>query len=350
MCLDINGLANGNDGPCKDEASLLAPADSEPITLGKTDADILWVFNVLTNAGTYPHDGACSAPVLLGNTLYFNTCNGVDNTHRKIRKPEAPSLIALDKNTGKYQARDNENIGPLIFHSTWAAPALGEVNGQKQIIFGGGNGVVYAFEPVSDNSANNEVASLKKIWQFDCDPTAPKTNVHRFTSNRTTSPSNIKGTPVFCQNRVYVTVGGDLWWGKNQAWLKCIDATKKGDITQSGEIWSYPLDRHSMSTPSIADGLVYVADCRGKIHCVDAETGAPYWVHETESENWASTLVADGKVYLGTRSGVFWVLAAGKEKKVIAKIEMDSAISATTVAANGVLYVTTMRNLYAIQK
>ena len=350
MCLDINGLANGNDGPFQDESKLLTPAESEPVSLGKLDADIIWVFNVLTNADTYPHDGACASPILLGDNLYFNSCNGVDNTHRRIRKPDGPSLIVLDKNTGKYLARDNENIGSNIFHSTWSSPALGEVNGKKQIIFGGGNGIVYAFEPVSNNSSSNEVLKLQKIWQFDCDPTAPKENVHRFTSNRTTSPSNIKGTPVFYQNRVYVTVGGDLWWGKNQAWLKCIDATKTGDITQTGEIWSYPLDRHSMSTPSISDGLVYVADCQGKIHCVDAKTGAPYWVHDTESENWASTLVADGKVYMGTRNGVFWILAAGKEKKVISKIELDSPMSASPVVAKGILYVATMRQLYAICK
>jgi outer membrane protein assembly factor BamB len=95
---------------------------------------------------------------------------------------------------------------------------------------------------------------------------------------------------------------------------------------------------------------VYVADCQGKIHCVDAKTGAPYWVHDTESENWASTLVADGKVYMGTRNGVFWILAAGKEKKVISKIELDSPMSASPVVAKGILYVATMRQLYAICK
>ncbi|MHC4363702.1 MAG: hypothetical protein ACYSTZ_12810 [Planctomycetota bacterium] len=56
---------------------------------------------------------------------------------------------------------------------------------------------------------------------------------------------------MFHANRVYVTVGGDIWWGKNQAWLKCIDATKTGDITTYGEVWSYSLERHSCSTPSI---------------------------------------------------------------------------------------------------
>ena len=156
--------------------------------------------------------------------------------------------------------------------------------------------------------------------------------------------------PVFHNNRLYVTVGGDIWWGKHKAWLLCIDATKTGDITESGLLWSYPLDRHCCSTPSIQDGLAYVADCGGKVHCVDAETGRPYWVHDAEGEIWASTLVADGKVYIGTRKGDFWILAAGKAKRVIRSIHFDDPIHSTAVAANGVLYVGTMTHLYALRQ
>jgi outer membrane protein assembly factor BamB len=60
--------------------------------------------------------------------------------------------------------------------------------------------------------------------------------------------------------------------------------------------------------------------------------------------------VADGKVYAGSRGGDFTILAAEKEKKVLCTVQMDSAISATPVAANGVLYITTQNKLYAVQK
>jgi outer membrane protein assembly factor BamB len=65
---------------------------------------------------------------------------------------------------------------------------------------------------------------------------------------------------------------------------------------------------------------------------------------------WASPLVADGKVYLGTRSGVFYVFAASAEKELLASIELVDPISSTAAAANGVLYVATQRNLFAVQK
>jgi outer membrane protein assembly factor BamB len=96
--------------------------------------------------------------------------------------------------------------------------------------------------------------------------------------------------------------------------------------------------------------LVYAADCGRQISCVDAETGKICWTQDAEGDIWASTLVADGKVYLGTNRGDFWILAAGREKKVLSTLRLDSGISSTAIAANGVVYVATMTKLYALQK
>ncbi|MBN2310557.1 MAG: PQQ-binding-like beta-propeller repeat protein, partial [Candidatus Hydrogenedentes bacterium] len=129
-----------------------------------------------------------------------------------------------------------------------------------------------------------------------------------------------------------------------------IDATGTGDITESGELWAYSMDTHCACTPAIANGLAFITDCRGVVHCVDADTGAPYWTHELSDEIWASTLVADGKVYAVSRGRDFCVFAAAKEKQVLAEIKLPQRTASTPVAANGVLYVATMDRLYAIQE
>src|SRR5439155_18301017 len=157
------------------------------------------------------------------------------------------------------------------------------------------------------------------------------------------------GMPVFYGNRIYLAGGGDVFWGKNEAWLKCLDAARTGDITTNGLLWSYPLQKHVMSTPAIYDGMIFIADCGRAFHCVDAETGKPYWTEEIKGDTWASPLVADGKVYLGTRSGNVYVFAASKQKNVLANVELSNPITATDTAANGVLYVATMTRLYALQ-
>jgi outer membrane protein assembly factor BamB len=103
-----------------------------------------------------------------------------------------------------------------------------------------------------------------------------------------------------------------------------------------------------LSTPAVHDGLVFIADCGRAFHCVEADTGKPVWTHEINGDVWASPLVADGKVYLGTRSGTFYVFAAAREKKVLSTLELGQPISATAAAANEVLYVATMNRLYAV--
>ena len=349
MCLDIHGLHNGNDGPYQDEARHMTPPDSDPLDLTPLDADIIWLADMRTLVGMYPHDSAHSSILLDRDFLYLNTGNGVDNTHRCIRAPDAPSLIILDKNTGRLLARDNEHIGPRIYHCTWSSPAMGQVNDRKMVFFGGPDGLCYAFEALSNLENNDHINSLQRIWLFDCDPNAPKENVHQYMDNRSESPSTINAMPVFHQGRVYVVAGGDIWWGKRRSWLKCIDPAKTGDITHSGLVWSYEIAHHCCSTPAIYQGMIFIADCKGLIHCLDIKTGKPYWTHKTDGEIWASPLVADGKVYVGTRSRGFWVLAADKEKKIIHSIKLDSPICGSVVAANSVLYIATAKKLYAFK-
>ncbi len=350
LSLDTEGMANGNDGPYREEGRHMSPANEPALDPGLTDADIVWLFDLTSGAGIWSHDAAHSSILIHGDHLYLNTGTGVDNTHRRIRTPDAPSLVVLDKKTGRLLARDRLGIGPRIFHSTWSAPSMGTVKGRSLIFFAGGDAVIYAFEPLEGAPADGEVATLKTVWQYDCDPGAPKENVHRYYLNRREGPSDIFGMPVFHDDRIYVAGGGDLWWGKNEAWIQCIDATLEGDVTATARLWSYPLVRHVMGTPAVANGLVFLGDCGQTVHCVDARTGKPYWTHEASGEIWASPCIADGKVYLGTRRGQFLVFAAEKEKKLIATVDLGSPVSATAVAANGALYVTTMNRLIAVAR
>jgi outer membrane protein assembly factor BamB len=335
-------VSNRGEVLCLDLAST-SPKDACPV--------VLWRFNLTTEAGIWSHDAAHSSILIHGEHLYLNTGTGVDNTHKRIRTPDAPSLVVLDKRTGKLLARDNEHIAPNIFHSTWCSPSLGKVNGRELLFFAAGNGIVYAFQTISGAPTlqhSNPPADLSCVWRFDFDPGAPKTNVHQYNSNRRESPTDFYGMPVFDHNRLYVAGGGDIWWGKTEAWLKCIDTTKTGDITTNGLVWSYPLQKHVLSTPAVYNGMVFIADCGHTVHCVDAQSGKPYWTETVDGEVWASPLVADGKVYLGTRSGGFYVFAADKEKKLLSSVELHDPISATVTAANHTLFLATMNHLYAI--
>lgn len=348
LCLDLQGLANGNDGPFTDEAAHLTPAGSAVEPLNATDADILWVFNPAQEAGVWNHDSAHACATLCGPYLYINSCNGVDNTHKLVRAPEAPSLLVLDKKTGRLVGRDQENMGPRIIHNTWSVPSLGEVGGRSMIFFGGGDAVCYAFETLSADAASTGTRFLKNLWRYDCDPEAPKEDIMRYQDNRKEGPSLISGMPVYHDGRVYVIASGDYWHGKPVSWLRCIDASGSGDITKSGAVWSFRMENICMGTPAVKDGLVYLTDCARNVHCLDARDGRVIWTHKTGGEFWGSALVADGKVYAGNRRGELVILAAGREKKVLSTANLGDPISCTPCAANGVVYVSTMTHLYAL--
>ncbi len=135
---------------------------------------------------------------------------------------------------------------------------------------------------------------------------------------------------------------------KASATCIAIDATKRGDITETGRIWQYDKIRRSISTAAIADGLVYISDFTGFLHCLDINTGKPYWTFDMLSAIWGSPFVADGKVYLGDEDGDVRVFQAGKELKKISEMNMGSAVYSTPVAANGVLYIMDRTELFAI--
>ncbi|MCX5684924.1 MAG: PQQ-binding-like beta-propeller repeat protein [Planctomycetota bacterium] len=358
------------------EKSGKAPAPKVQWPEGPGEADVVWEFD-LWNFGIRPSDACDCSPVYDDKFVYVISANGVDrqaeaNKHDELRKvpaPDAPNVIVLDKKTGRLVATDDVRYPDRMMHGQWSSLALGEVGGKKLIFFGGGDGRCYAFEtPATAATPDGKPAVLKKVWVVDCNPKEYQVFgdmsliMHYCMGDRRRSDalnkvqdgsfvgmSEIIATPVFYKNRVYIAIGRDPEHGRGRGALWCIDATKTGDITESGKIWCYQgLDR-SLSTVSIADGLVYCSDVAGRLHCVDAETGKPYWVFESSSKVWGSTLVADGKVYMPTEKGL-WVFAAGKELKLLNKIILGAPAWPTPVAANGTLFVTSKNWMWAVEK
>ncbi|MCX7047551.1 MAG: PQQ-binding-like beta-propeller repeat protein [Candidatus Sumerlaeota bacterium] len=363
VCCDVNGLADGNQGPFTDEGQYMVGPGKKPVALNSTDADLLWVFDMVDQLGIGPHDVVSCSPLVYGGFVYLVTSNGINKEHTGCMRPDAPSFIALDAKTGRLVATDNEDLGHRMFHCLWSPPSAGVAGGRTLIFFGGGDGVCYAFEAVT--RAEDKPFHLKKVWSYDCIPPdfrfrdgkpipyLPGDKRRKDSINKDDGtyigPSEIMGTPVFHEGRVYVAIGQDPAHGRGRGMLHCIDASKTGDITKTGCVWTYDGIERSMSSAAISDGLLYVPDLSGKVHCLDVATGKPVWVHETNAETWGTPLVADGKVFLGTKKGLF-IMAAGRERRQLAWINLHAPTYTTPVAANGTLYVASERYLWAVQK
>jgi len=412
ICLDMNGLANGNDGSFKDEQKYygagyagLAKArevtvDGETRTLSdghatlvesltkqiegglegdalkaaqgrrkstfaegapkidNTYADILWIFDMRdadNGVGVFPHNVSSCSPLVHGDILYTATSNGVDWSHTNIPGEFIPGLIALDKNTGKLLGEEISGVSERVLHASWSSPAIGKVKDKDMLVWGGGDGFAYGFDPIPVMDEDEGFPILKELWRYDGNPPHFRHKADGSPIKYATfkGPNEIIGTTVINDGLVYIVIGQDPEHGDGVGMLSCLDPSGTGDLSGKA-VWTYEYGDgsgigRSISTPSITDdGLVICAEYDGDIHCVDAKTGKAYWVHETGSRIWASTLVADGKVFLGTEDGEVVILGATKEKKHHGTIELHAPIYSSAVVANDTVYVASQTHLYAI--
>ncbi len=326
VCADVAGFQDGeNDGPFKDEQYT-----------DKLDADFIWKLDMIEELGVFPHNLATSSPLVVGDHIFVVTSNGVDEGHLNLPVPDAPSFLCVHKSSGEI-VWENDLPGGNVLHGQWSSPAYGRIAGVEQVIFPGGDGWCYSFEP----------ATGKLLWKFDLNP---KDSVWELGGRGTRN--NIIATPVIYDDAVFLCVGQDPEHGEGIGHLYRIDATKRGDITESGRVWHVGGEdfHRSMSTCAIKDDLLYVADLSGFLYCFDAKTGKRHWRYDVEAAVWGSPYVVDGKVMLGDEDGEIVILKHDKEMKELGTMDMGNSVYTTPVAANGVLYITNRRMLFAIQQ
>lgn len=326
ICADLEGFRDGkNDGPYTTETET-----------SEIDEDVIWKLDMMGELGVFPHNLAAGNPLIVDGILFTTTGQGVDEGHVNIPKPEAPSFLAVDANTGKVVWQSNIP-GKSILHGTWSNPAYGVIGGKPQVVFAGGDGWLYSFVPKTG----------ELIWKFDCNP---KDSVWELGGSGTRN--NIISTPVIHGDVVYVGVGQDPEHGEAPGHLWAVKGTMTGDVTDKAVVWHFGPEHfnRTISTAAIADDILYIADLSGYLYALELATGKELWKYEAFAAVWGSPFVADGKVYLGDEDGDVVVFAHGREKKMLAEINMGNSVYTTPIAYDGVLYIATRSKLFALKQ
>lgn len=385
-CLDTEGFQdNENDGPVQDE--------EYP---GEKEADVVWVLDMMRELGVSQHNMCACSVTAVGDVLYVVTANGVDESHKNLPAPNAPSFIAVDKNTGKVLWK-NDSPGDNIFHGQWSNPTYGEFNGQPQIIFAGGDGWVRSFDPEAIKRGETNL-----LWEFDANPKETVWNLGRGTRN------NVVATPVVYDGLVYVQVGQDPEHGEGDGHFWCIDPNKRGDVSpelafnsadpskpiahkriqavvpeegdfsrpneNSAVVWHYGKrdengdgeiefeeEMHrGIGSPTIKDNIIYIADLSGLVHCLDAKTGKRHWYYDMMAQVWGSPCVVDGKVYIGDDDGDISVFKHSADPKQAlgeedgepipryGEVNTGNSVRSTPVVVDNVLYLSNLSHLFAV--
>jgi outer membrane protein assembly factor BamB len=321
--LDTQGFRDGeNTGPYREE-----------IFQDSTAADIVWELDMCSRLGVFLHEASNSEVLAVGDLLLVSTSNGQNEGHLRAPSPRAPSLIAVDKHSGEVIWRAI-GAGAQVLHGQWSSPVAANVSGRMLVLFGGGDGWLRAYD----------AASGHEVWRFDGNPKdalwRPRPGV--------LSRSSIIASPVFADGRVFIAMGQSPGHGNGPSLIHAISPNGQGDVTRSRLLWTSREVGRVVGTPVVKDGLLYVADLGGTIHCLDAATGAHVWKHETDEEIWGCMLLAGGRLYVGTAGGTMTVLRAGRRKELLAQIQMDAALYSRPALVGDALYLATARRLYLI--
>jgi outer membrane protein assembly factor BamB len=297
------------------------------------DGKEVWVIDMRKTLGVAANQASASSPLVVGDLVYVVTGNGTNNRTGVVKNAEAPSFLAVDRTSGKIVWSDR-SPGAKIITGQWGSPGYGVVAGEAQVAFPGGDGWLYGFEPKSG----------KPLWKFNC-------KAHeKAGSGGPDTTLNLAAAPVFAGDRLFIAIG-EPEANSGPGALRCLDPRGRGDLTAKGEVWrlSEKEFNDSLSTVAVHNGLVFAADTAGFLNCIEASSGRRLWFHDSLANIWGSPLVADGKVYVQVGEGVVFIFEESREKKLIAKNDgLPDVGHGTPVAANGVLYITGQKKLYAI--
>lgn len=307
---------------------------AELVCRAANDGKVVWSIDLRKQLGVSPHQGSASSPVVVGDLVFVHTGHGSDYKKNKVLNPKAPSFIAVDRSSGKIVWQDS-SPGDKIIAGQWSSPAYAVVDGRAQVLFAGGDGWLYSFDPPSG----------KPLWKFNC-----KAHEKVDAEGKTETGNYMTATPVVVGHRVILCNGTDTD-GNGPGAIRAIDARKSGDVTATAELWKIAGDEYgvSISTVAVHDGLVYCIEQAGFVECLELETGKRLWKHDALSGIWGSPLLADGKLYVRNGDGETLVFQAGREKKLLAKNGgLSDVANGSVVAANGVLFLAGGKKLYAI--
>jgi len=321
--LDTQGFRDGaNDGAYQDE-----------VFQDNAAADIVWELDMCGRLGVFPHEATRSDVLPVGDLLIVSTSNGLNEGHTRVPSPRAPSLISVDKHSGDVVWRAI-GAGAQVLHGQWSSPVAANVNGRMQVLFGGGDGWLRAYD----------AASGHEIWRFDGNPKdarwLPRPGVF--------SRGFIVASPVFAGGRVFVAMGQSPEHGNAPSLIHAISPSGQGDVTASRLLWTSREVGRVVATPIEKDGLLYVADVGGLVYCLDASTGTLVWEHDTYGAIWGSFLLAGDRLYVGNEDGTMTILRTGRRKELLREIEMDGALYSLPSLVGDALWLTTSQRLYLI--
>jgi outer membrane protein assembly factor BamB len=233
------------------------------------------------------HGGRTASPLIDGDLVIVSAAisSWGSNWNRAHR------LMALDKRTGDIVYASAPGTRP--FDTAYGPATIATMNGQRLLIQGLGNGGVHAIKPQT-----GEV-----VWSFPAAQRAVNTGV------------------VIKDDVVYMSHGDENLEGNELGMLAAIAGNREGDITET--IWDTKGMEFGYSSPVLDGDRLYQIDSGSTLHAFNADSGEHLWELAMGNAQRANPVLADGKIYVGTNGGSFYIIRPGEtEGEILSQVKL----------------------------
>src|SRR3984893_1154534 len=292
------------------------------------DGKKLWEHSITEEFSPFTtHGGRTVSPIIDGNLLIVSTPTSTWGW----RPNRAQRFIALDKRNGDIIWISTPGGRP--YDTSYAPMNIVNVNGTRLLVTGGGDGAALAMKPQTGEPVWNLVLAKRGI-----------------------------NTGVIVNGKyAIVSHSEENLTGNNMGMLVAFDATGKGKLGKESFKWAVEGFLGGFSSPVIDGDHIYQADNSGNLFAFDVETGRQIWKQNLGTVQKASAVFADGKIYVGSETGRFFILKPHSDScEVLSKVEMPISdqglnsqaipepIVASAAVARGRVYFVSSDTLYAI--
>jgi outer membrane protein assembly factor BamB len=218
------------------------------------------------------HGGRTMSPLIDGDLVIVNAAVSNWGEHEQRRH----RFIALDKRTGETVYVSTPGGRP--YDTAYSPPLIATIGGQRLLIAPLGDGGVHAIRPQTG----------ERVWSF------------------VAAKRGLNTGAVVVGDRVIISHGDENLHTVQMGMIAALDGTATGTIEQP--IWANTGTQFGFSSP-VTDGTrVYQAANSGVLHAYDLATGQPLWSQRLGASQRANLVLADGKLYVGTENGQFFII------------------------------------------
>jgi len=287
------------------------------------DGKVLWERSLGEDFGLLTtHGGRTVSPIIDGDLVIVSGVTFQWGQHGR----GAHRFIAFDKKTGETMWVSAPGGRP--YDTTYAPPIITNVNGTRLLIQGGSDGFVYAIKPQTG----------EPVWKIEISKRGLNTGV------------------VVHNNLAILTHSEENLDSSEMGMMLAVDADSKGEIKKDQIKWSTYGWQGGFSSPVLDGDRLYQVDNGANIAAFDVNNGKQLWIKNLGTIQKASPVLADGKLYVGTENGKFYILkpsATGCEildEDQLGTEAQPEAIIGSAAVANGRVFFASDSGLYAIGK